>query len=157
MKSVGERIRQAREFRRMSGDELARLVGYKHQSGIGNIENRATGTGGNRIVKIAKVLDFSLHWFLSGPDTDNMNTVQPFDNNGTGTHELREPEPPPIVARPAIHRGNSTTNPPWPFKQVSPDEYATLSHDQQTMIEGHIRGLLHENKTQEHVKSSQAA
>lgn len=78
MKTVGERIRQAREHRGLSGEELALRVGYKTQSGISNLENRATGRGGFMLSKIAEELDFSLEWFLEGPDTDNMDTVAPY-------------------------------------------------------------------------------
>lgn len=78
MKTVGDRIRQAREFRGLSGEELAFRVGYKTQSGISNLENRATGNGGNKLPQIAQALDFSLEWFLQGPDTDDMRTVPPY-------------------------------------------------------------------------------
>jgi transcriptional regulator with XRE-family HTH domain len=94
MKSVGERIRQAREFRKMSGEELAHKVGYKTQSGISNLENRNGGMGGAKVFLIAKVLDVSLHWLLNGPDTNDMKTVQPFSDTqiATTAHEAREPE-----------------------------------------------------------------
>lgn len=62
----------------MSGEELAQKVGYKTQSGISNLENRATGHGGNKIALIAQALNVSVHWLLSGPDTDDMRTVAPF-------------------------------------------------------------------------------
>lgn len=78
MKTVGDRIRQAREFRGLSGEELAIKAGYKTQSGISNLENRATGRGGFGLTKIAEALNFSVQWFLQGPDTDDMSTVPPF-------------------------------------------------------------------------------
>lgn len=78
MKTVGDRIRQAREFRGLSGEELAIKVGYKTQSGISNLENRATGRGGFALPKIAEVTNFSVEWFLQGPDTEDMTTVEPF-------------------------------------------------------------------------------
>jgi transcriptional regulator with XRE-family HTH domain len=68
MKSVGERIRQARDERRLSGAELAQRVGYKNQSAIGNLENRAGGTGGKKIAQIARALDVPVEWLLNGPD-----------------------------------------------------------------------------------------
>lgn len=143
MKSVGERIRQAREFRKLSGEELARLSGYKHQSGISNLENRFSGTGGNNIVKIAKALDISLQWFLNGPDTDNMHTVPPFvDGN---SHSVQEP-----TAAYTVHF-------PWPFNHVTYAEYSTLSERQRTMIEGYVRGLLHENNQTKSDKANLAA
>jgi len=77
MKTVGDRIRQAREFRGLSGEELAIKVGYKTQSGISNLENRATGRGGFALPKIAEVTNFSVEWFLQGPDTEAMTTVEP--------------------------------------------------------------------------------
>lgn len=81
MKTVGERIRQAREFRGLSGEELALKVGYKTQSGISNLENRATGRGGFMLPKIAEALDVSVEWLLQGPDTNNMQEVAPFSQS----------------------------------------------------------------------------
>lgn len=75
MKTVGERIRQAREYRGLTGEELAERVGYKTQSGIGNLENRATGRGGFRLPRIAEVLGFPLDWFLNGPDVDDLREL----------------------------------------------------------------------------------
>lgn len=79
MKSVGERIRQARAYRGLTAEELASKVGYQTQSGISNLENRHTGRGGFMLPKIAKELDFDVAWFLQGPDTDDMSTVAPFE------------------------------------------------------------------------------
>lgn len=70
MKTVGERIRQAREWRRLSQAELAAAAGFKHQSAIGNLEGRATGRGGFRLAEIAKVLRVPVEWLLNGPDSD---------------------------------------------------------------------------------------
>ena len=68
MKTVGERIRQAREAKNLSQEALATRVGFAHQSAIGNLETRATGTGGRRITDIADALDVPVEWLLSGPD-----------------------------------------------------------------------------------------
>jgi len=76
MKSVGERIRQARNARKMSGEYLAQRVGYKNQSAIGNLENRAGGTGGSRIGQIADVLCVPVDWLLRGPDGDDVPYIQ---------------------------------------------------------------------------------
>ncbi len=84
-KTVGERIRQARQARKWSGEHLAQLVGYKQQSAIGNLENRATGQGGNKLPAIATALKVPLTWLLEGPDSD----VVPF---------LDDPAAPPMVA-----------------------------------------------------------
>lgn len=72
MKTIGERIRQAREALKMSGESLALKVGYKNQSAIGNLENRASGNGGNRIVAIATALNVPVEWLLKGPDGDTV-------------------------------------------------------------------------------------
>lgn len=72
MKTVGERIRQARNAHAMSGEALARRVGYKNQSAISNLENRAGGTGGNKIGAIAEALRVPLSWLMYGPDEDNI-------------------------------------------------------------------------------------
>lgn len=72
MKTIGERIRQAREALQLSGDALAKKVGYKNQSAIGNLENRAGGTGGNKIGAIADALHVPIEWLLRGPDSDTI-------------------------------------------------------------------------------------
>jgi transcriptional regulator with XRE-family HTH domain len=71
-KTVGERIRQARQAKQWSGETLAKLAGYSNQSSIGNLENRATGQGGNRIGAIAAALGVSVDWLLNGPDADEV-------------------------------------------------------------------------------------
>lgn len=91
MKTVGERIRQAREFRGLSGEALAKEVGYSTQSGISNLENRAVGRGGFNLPKIAKALDFSLEWFLNGPDVEDMSLVPSFANVAP-TGRVEEPQ-----------------------------------------------------------------
>lgn len=85
MKTVGERIRQAREFRGLSGEALAKEVGYSTQSGISNLENRTSGRGGFNLPKIAQVLDFSIEWFLNGPDVQDMSMVPPFLGRTSGS------------------------------------------------------------------------
>jgi transcriptional regulator with XRE-family HTH domain len=68
MKTTGERIKQAREALGWSAQVLATKVGYKTQSGISNLENRATGSGGNKVGLIATVLGVPLDWLINGPD-----------------------------------------------------------------------------------------
>lgn len=55
MESIGERLKQLREAKGLTQSELARLVGFKSQGGIGNIESGARGYGA-KIVDIARVL-----------------------------------------------------------------------------------------------------
>lgn len=69
----------------MSGEELAHLVGYTHQSAIANLENRATGTGGRKISEIAKTLKVPLEWLVNGPDADEVPDAPP-----TSTYQQHE-------------------------------------------------------------------
>jgi transcriptional regulator with XRE-family HTH domain len=68
MKTAGERIRQARESLGWSAALLAEKVGYKTQSGISNLENRISGSGGHKLRDIANALGVSVEWLLNGPD-----------------------------------------------------------------------------------------
>jgi transcriptional regulator with XRE-family HTH domain len=88
MKTIGERIRQARLGKGWSAHDLATRVGYKTQSGISNLENSATGSGGNKIAVIATKLSVSLDWLLNGPDTD---TVPYLPDHSATVLEAREP------------------------------------------------------------------
>lgn len=81
MKTVGERIRQARDARGLSGEELAHAVGYRNQSAISNLENRATGTGGTKIAKIATALRVPVQWLLEGPDGQVVPFSEPMVSN----------------------------------------------------------------------------
>lgn len=56
----------------LSGETLAEKAGYKTQSGISNLENKATGSGGNKISQVAAVLDVSVDWLMNGPDSDSV-------------------------------------------------------------------------------------
>lgn len=76
MRTTGERVRQARLYRKLTGEQLAVRAGYKNQSAIGNLENRSTGRGGFRLPKIAQVLGFPLEWFLNGPDYDDLAVLE---------------------------------------------------------------------------------
>lgn len=77
MKTIGERIRQARVAKKWSGEDLSKKVGYKTQSGISNLEGRVTGSGGNKIGAIADALNVSLDWLVNGPDADNVPFLPP--------------------------------------------------------------------------------
>jgi len=102
LKTVGERIRQARQARGWSGEHLARLAGYANQSSIGNLENRATGQGGNRIGAIATALDVPIDWLLRGPDSD----LVPFLSSAAQRSVAEESRPAYLhtpMPLPAIH------------------------------------------------------
>lgn len=85
MNTVGDRIRSARLAKGWSAEKLANEVGYATQSGIANLENRKTGSGGHRIKLIAKKLDVSVDWLLNGDDHEHVRfgirTVEPSTSN----------------------------------------------------------------------------
>lgn len=80
MKTLGERIQQARLKRGWSALTLAKKVGYKTQSGIANLENRVGGSGGNKIAAIAKALGVPLEWLMNGPDSDTVPFITPIES-----------------------------------------------------------------------------
>lgn len=71
----------------MSQAELAQLAGFKGQSAIGNLENRATGRGGFSLTKIAAALSVPLEWLLDGPDEP---PTVPFIEHGSMTRKVSE-------------------------------------------------------------------
>lgn len=104
VKTVGERIRQAREAKTLSQAALAEVAGFSHQSAIGNLETRATGRGGRRITDIADALGVPVEWLLRGPDCDNADIpwkVPPGHSEPGGERHVAEPTQPygtnPIV------------------------------------------------------------
>lgn len=76
MTTIGDRIRKARLKREWSGAELAKKAGYQTQSGISNLENRSTGSGGHKIAHIAKVLGVPLEWLIEGGDSDDVPLLE---------------------------------------------------------------------------------
>lgn len=137
MKTVGERIRQAREHRGLSGEQLAHMCGYKNQSGISNLENRASTSGGTKIVSIARALDVSVRWLLDGPDVYSVQDVARFDERepGYSTHSVRESDA----------QDRKIDEQAWPFRNVTRAEYACLTSHQRATVEGFVRGLLAEH------------
>ncbi len=90
MKTIGERIQQARLALGWSAFDLAKRVGYKTQSGIGNIESRVGGSGGNKIGAIAKELNVPLEWLMNGQDADMVPFLLPMQTS-TNAQEANEP------------------------------------------------------------------
>lgn len=114
VKTIGERIRQARDARGWSQDELARMVGYKNQSAIGNLENRKDGTGGNRIEKIAAALNVSVDWLFKGPDSDQVPFLPP-----------KEPLNPAAQYTTLASEPTEITHAFWPFR-ISAESFRRL-------------------------------
>jgi transcriptional regulator with XRE-family HTH domain len=133
MKTVGERIRQAREFRKMSGEELAQKAGYKHQSGISNLENRATGRGGFGIQKIAEALDVPIEWLINGPDVIDIRTVGRFSQSNRSQIKLV-----------ATNEKNASKDGDWPFTRITKDEWQSIPPGTRRIIEVFARSALEE-------------
>jgi len=70
---------------------LAKRVGYRTQSGIGNLESRAGGSGGNKIGAIAKALNVPLEWLMNGPDSDAVPFVPPVATPSPARLQVNEP------------------------------------------------------------------
>ena len=131
MSTTGDRIRRARLFRQLSAEERAQRVGYATQSAITNLENRATGRGGYKLGQIAQVLDVSVQWLLGGPDTLDMAHVPGYDQAApTSVLAVRE-ELPATWAQAG-----------WPFKRISPAQWARLTRPERDSLERQILGLL---------------
>ena len=136
MKTIGERIQQARLAKRWSADELSKKVGYKTQSGISNLENKATGTGGNKIGEIARVLSVSVDWLMNGPDCENV----PFLSQS--------------IDLPAIKQAESWVNQPtsglypvqkvsaWPFELFDYADWMLLDAKDRQQHENTIAGAI---------------
>jgi len=143
MKTIGERIRQAREDRQMSGYELAMKVGYKHQSAIGNLENRAIGNGGNRIAEIAEALRVPLEWLMKGPDSDTVPYRPPIDADlGDTKFSLNDL----VVQQPSIVRPMTTALRTGPFDPWTLEAIEILSrlkdHEKQGAL-ANLRTFVH--------------
>ncbi len=93
MKTVGERIRQAREARKLSGSALADMVGYKNQSAIGNLENRPGASGGNKIGAIAAALGVTADWLLNGPDSEAVPWIEDSAKHPAGSNAVHQTQP----------------------------------------------------------------
>jgi len=135
MTTTGDRIRRARLHKGMTAEELARHAGYATQSGIANLENRATGRGGYRLPKIAQALNVSLDWLLSGPDEIEMAKVPAYFNSSDVTSVV-----PPWEISTASYSG--LTQDMWPFQRITPAQWQSLSPEIRDVLEKQIRGIL---------------
>lgn len=80
METIATRLKRLREARGLSQGELARRVGFKSQSGIGNIESGTRGYGA-KIIDIARELGTTPEYLrIEGAETGD----RPFDANVTG-------------------------------------------------------------------------
>lgn len=66
--TIGDRIKQLRETRRMSQDELAQAIGYKSRSTIGKIELGKMDITQSSIAAIAKILGTTPGYLMGWED-----------------------------------------------------------------------------------------
>jgi transcriptional regulator with XRE-family HTH domain len=136
MTTTGDRIRRARLYREFTAEALAQRVGYATPSGIANLENRATGPGGYKFTHIAQPLDVSVQWLLGGPDRLYMAHVPGFDHAA----------PASVLA---VREDTLATwaQAGWPFKRISPGQWARLTRPERDVLERQILGLLLDSLT----------
>lgn len=137
MKTIGERIRQARTARTWSAFKLAKAVGYKTQSGIANLENKATGSGGNKIGEIARVLNVSADWLLNGPDCENVPFLPPVLEQGTPDASSKQVAETTISPLYAVKNSDQ-----WPFELFSAADWLSLPKKDRNEIENSIAGAV---------------
>ena len=75
---IGDRIKERREFLKMSQDDLAKKLGYKSRSSINKIERDASGLPQSKIVAIAKALN-TTPAYIMGWDSDKEETSKKID------------------------------------------------------------------------------
>ena len=119
----------------MTAEELALQAGYATQSGIANLENRATGRGGYRLPKIAQVLNVSLEWLLSGPDEIDMAKVPAFLNS-SGINSVAQ------SLEISSTSSSGLAQDMWPFQRITPAQWHSLSPEIRDVLEKQIRGIL---------------
>lgn len=136
MKTIGERIQQARLAQQMSAWDLAKAVGYKTQSGISNLENKATGTGGHKLKDIARVLRVSVDWLLDGPDCDQVTFLpQDIDTSQVSLGARRTEQ-----LSPTLYAVTPTST--WPFELFDYDGWMKLSVKDREEFENLIAGAV---------------
>lgn len=141
MKTVGERIKQARLWRGISGEDLAKAVGYKTQSGIANLENRATAGGGKRLHLIAKALNVPVQWLLEGPDVTSLDQLAYPEAPSSGYGQRGYPEAPSTVLHLQETRTAYNVQKDWPFS-FERHRYLALPGDLKARAEAYIMGMI---------------
>lgn len=139
MKTIGERIQQARLAKGWSADYLAKKVGYQTQSGISNLENKATGSGGNKIGKIATALDVTLDWLMNGPDSENV----PFQPPKLEQHPIEHIST-TANSQAALYVVKSESK--WPFELFDYDGWMLLPEKDRHEFENLIAGAVQRSR-----------
>jgi repressor LexA len=79
MKTIGERIKEARIKKGLSQTELAEKLGYKSRSSINKIEVGGRDIPRSQIVKIAEILDVTPSYLMGWEEPADTLTVLPQD------------------------------------------------------------------------------
>ena len=78
---IGNRLRQRREAKNMTQQQLAAKVGMR-QSAISAIEREiATSAGASNLLKICAVLDTNPQWMLTGKGDPDLDSFLPSDED----------------------------------------------------------------------------
>ena len=75
---IGDRIKERREYLKMSQDDLAKKLGYKSRSSINKIERDASGLPQSKIVAIANALN-TTPAYIMGWESDKPSTSKKID------------------------------------------------------------------------------
>lgn len=121
--TFAERLRFARGLRRLTQAELARASGIS-QSAIANYESSARQFP-KAIFRLASVLKVSAQWLAEG--------------TGPMEHDA------PALAASRLALADGKPAPPvldWPFRDISPEIYWSLSDSDRDLVENTIAGLI---------------
>lgn len=123
VKTLGERVRYARERRELTQQELAKRAGCT-QGAIGNVETGERQSLRN-LVSVARALHVSTDWLFDG------HGPEPDWEQGGIQWMVREPDVPYLVEPPA-----------WPFVTIKPQDLPPAGTALLAEIERSIRMLL---------------
>lgn len=115
METLGEKIRRLRQARGWTLDHLSTLSGVDLKA-ISALEKRSS-VRSQFTVQLANAFGVAVEELLPGDAT---------------SHKVAEPSPPRYL--PAAS--------PWPFKGVTPDQWASLGAHQRDKVEAYIGGML---------------
>lgn len=118
VKTLGERLKHAREMRGLSQEQLATAAKCS-QSAVGNVEAGARQSLRNLIL-VARALSVSADWLFDG----------------------RGPAPVPVEPAGSVHELRAAYGAPWPLGDIPPDEFFSLSLDARAEVVGFAKGLL---------------
>lgn len=121
---MAEKLRRALNTRGMSQATFAERCSVSKQAVQGWLKTGRVDK--KHLQTFVAVLGYPLEWWLDASASNPTPAPSP-------SHVAREPVP--------IQYDNTG----WPFASISATEYANLTERQKGMVEGYIKGLLHES------------